>query len=127
MQNRKRILLVDDDESVLFVLQHALSRSGQQHELILCGNGRDALKLAEQPLDLVITDIRLPGLDGVALTEALRARGQHMPVIWITAYGENAFIERVAELGVYRCLNKPVEVGEIRRISQEALRADPGS
>ncbi len=124
---RKRILVVDDDENVLFVLQHALARLGPEYDIILTGDGDAALRLAaEQPIDLFITDIRLPRMDGVALTRALRQGGRHEPVIWMTAYGGPDIAENASRLGVYRCLDKPIEVAAIRRISLEALSSGEG-
>ncbi|HOG45201.1 MAG TPA: response regulator [Anaerolineae bacterium] len=126
MQDRKRILVVDDDENVRFVLARALARLGSEYDIVLAGDGGDALRLIDElAVDLLISDIRLPGLDGIALTRALRQRGQRLPVIWITAYGGPAIADKMAELDVCRCIDKPVEVAEIRRAALQALRVEP--
>ena len=124
VESKKHVLIVDDEEYVLFVLREALAALGGQLEIALAGDGCAALrKMAEHPPDLVITDILLPGLDGVALTRALRTgQAKDTPVIWITAHGSDELREQAAALGVYRCLDKPVEIAAIRQAAVEALQ-----
>jgi len=124
MGERKRILLVDDDSQVLFVLQAALRRMNMACDVETAQNGREAYRLVEAfPLDLLITDIRLPGVDGITLTDLVRSRTSQMPVIWITAYGCHGLAEDADRLRVFRCLEKPVEVDEFRQIVQQAILA----
>lgn len=119
----KRILVVDDEEQVLFTLQHALMGLGGEYEIVTARDGCEALeRVTAMPFDLVITDLRLPGMDGVTLTEAIRTLNPNTAVIWITAYGCREVQAQAARLGVYRCLDKPVEIGEIRKIALEALK-----
>ncbi len=121
---RKRILVVDDDERVLFVLHDILAGLGSQYEVVTAQSGYEALdKAREKPFDLLIADLRMPGMDGVELTEAVRALSPSTVVIWITAYGSQETSAEARRLGVYRCLDKPLEVTEIRQIAREALEA----
>ena len=62
-------------------------------------------------------------MDGVELTEAVRALSPSTVVVWITAYGSQETNAEAQGLGVYRCLDKPLEVAEIRQIALEALEA----
>ncbi len=122
MEERKRILLVDDDSQVLFVLQAALRRMNMPCDVETAQNGREAYRFVEAfPLDLLITDIRLPGIDGITLTDLVRSRTPRMPIIWITAYGCHGLAEDAGRLRVFRCLEKPVEVDEFRQIVQQAI------
>lgn len=124
MGARKRILLVDDDSQVLFVLQAALRRMDLPCDVETAQNGREAFRLVEAfPFDLLITDIRLPGIDGITLTDLVRSRAPQMPVIWITAYGCHGLRDDAARLCVFRCLEKPVEVDAFRQIVQQAILA----
>ena len=124
MGERKRILLVDDDSRVLFVLQAALMRTDLPCDIETARNGREAYRLVEAlPFDLLITDIRLPGIDGITLTDLVRSRTPQMPVIWITAYGCHGLREDAARLCVSRCLEKPVEVDALRQIVRQAILA----
>lgn len=120
----KRILLVDDEESVLFVLYNGLLRldDGYEVEIEEANNGREALdKVKGNHFDLIITDLRLPGIDGVELTEAVRGLDLDTVIIWITAYDCHKARRDAERLEVYRCLDKPLEIDEIREIVREAL------
>ncbi len=126
MASLKRILIVDDDERVLFVLRHALARLGC--EVCTATNGYDALQaIGEGSLDLLITDIRLPGPSGVRLTEALRERSPHTPIIWISAHHDPGLPALARQLGVYRYLAKPLEIDEIRAAARAALGGGEGA
>lgn len=126
MQERKRILLVDDDRQVLFVLQAALRRLNLPCDIETAQDGHAAYRLLEgSAFDLLVTDIRLPGLDGISLTELVRSRASLLPVIWITAYGCRTLHEDAVRLRIYRCLEKPVEVEEFRQIVRQAISASP--
>ena len=127
MNKPKRILVVDDDERVLLVFHDALMRMGCQFEVVTARNGRAALgKARETPFDLIITDLRMPDVDGIALTEAIREMDAGVVVIWMTAFGCHTFRDEAARLGVYCCLDKPVEIGEIREAACQALQVQEG-
>jgi len=118
----KRILAIDDDERVLFVLRRTLMRVRNGYEIVTARNSREALdEINARPFDLVITDLRMPGMDGVGLTEKIRALSSDTVVIWITAYGCHTVEAAAARLSVYRCLEKPLKVDEIRHVAREAL------
>ena len=122
MTARKHILIVDDDERVRFVLSRTLMGVSNGYDIATARNGREALvKAGMMPLDLVITDLRMPDVDGVELTEAIKSSNAEATVIWITAYGCHEFADEATRLSVYDCLEKPLKVGRIRHIVQEAL------
>lgn len=124
MTQRARVLLVDDDSQVLFVLRAALERMTAPCEIVTAQDGQAAYRLwRTSDFDLLITDIRLPGIDGIILTELVRAQAPTFPVIWMTAYGCRVVREDAARLHVFRCLEKPVEVAEFRQIVRQALDA----
>ncbi|MBN1937475.1 MAG: response regulator [Anaerolineae bacterium] len=119
---KKRVLIVDDEEHVLFILHGALARLGDCCEVVAVADGWTALEQArQQPIDLLLTDLRMPGLDGVALTEQVRALYPRIVVIWMTAYGSATLREQAERLGIYGCLDKPVEVSDIRSMVRQAL------
>jgi two-component system response regulator GlrR len=118
----RRILIVDDDERVLFVLHHTLMRMGNEYEVVTAHGGREALdRFGERPFDLIITDLRMPDMDGLELTEGIRSLGSSVAVIWITAYGCHKVRDEAARLAVCACLDKPLEIAEIRQAVREAL------
>ena len=128
MGTSKRILVVDDDERVLLVFHDALVKLGSEYEVITAANGRLGLeKIRETSFDLIITDLRMPDVDGIAFTEAVRALDSGATVIWVTAYGCHKLKADAARLAVYRCLNKPVEIWEIRETARQALEVAAGS
>jgi DNA-binding NtrC family response regulator len=117
-----RILLVDDEERVLFVLGIALRTLGSDYEIVTAPDGIEALKrLHEGDVDLMITDLFMPRLNGIELTEAVRDSGGTTSVIWLTAHGCQERCDEARRLHVFSCLDKPVEIDEIRRVAQEAL------
>jgi CheY-like chemotaxis protein len=118
----KRILIVEDEGNVLFILCRAIERMVDGHEVDVASDGQQALeKLQARHYDLVLTDLRLPGLDGVQLTNAIRQHDADTVVLWMTAYGCHRVRDEMQELTVHRCLDKPVKIGELRQIIQEAL------
>ena len=122
MGSRKRILVVDDDERVLFILHDALKKLGQDYEVVAARQGSEALDEASRAFfDLLITDLRMPGMDGAELTKAIKTLSAGTVVIWITAYGCQKTYADAERLGVYLCLDKPVEVTAIRRVVLRAL------
>jgi len=124
---RKRILIIDDEVNVLFVMHDALAKLGDEYEIVTAQGGHEALRKAmEMPFDLVITDVRMQDMDGVQLTRAIKTLNPDTVVVWMTAYGYHNLSATAARLTVYRCLDKPVEVAEIRRIAREALESTEG-
>ena len=120
--NQKRILLVDDEEQVLFVVSESLGKLGAEAEIITAGNGEEALeKIKESFFDLVITDLKMPKMDGVKLTEAIKAYSPETQVIWMTAFGNNTIKAKAQTMDVRHFLSKPLDIADIRKIAQEAL------
>jgi len=125
--NRRRILIVDDEELVLFVWRNALQKLTNRYHLETARNGDEALHRIEQaPFDLVITDLRMPGLGGQALTRSIRNLQPELLVIWITAYRSVEIDAEAKELKVICCLDKPLTVAQIRQIVPQVLEVVDG-
>ena len=121
MDDQKRVLVVDDDEEVLFVWTSAL-RKLSELEVETASNGSEALdRLGADSFDLVITDLAMPVMDGVALTRAIRETNPHIPIVWITAYSQLHDSLEKNDLNVYSFLSKPVSIQEIRSVVRGAL------
>jgi DNA-binding NtrC family response regulator len=105
---RERILIVDDDR----LLQNSLTAIlGERHQPLVAGSGEDALGLLErEPVDLVLLDVRLPGMDGIATLEGIRARHPELPVIMMTAYEDTATVIAALRAGAHDYLVKPLEI-----------------
>jgi DNA-binding NarL/FixJ family response regulator len=118
----KRILIVDDDPMVLFVFHDTLKDLGDGYEIVTTPSGLKALnEIKDKPFDLVITDLNMPDLGGVELTEAIRQTSLDTAVVWITAHGCHSLSTDAARLKIRRCYDKPLEVDEILQAAREAL------
>lgn len=118
----RRILVVDDDDHVRQVLQWALTALGSDYEILTASNGLEALDLlSEAGVDLLITDLRLPRMDGLALTSAFAKLSPETKVLWITANGCHRFRKYGQELGICECLDKPLEIQDLRASTLDAL------
>ena len=117
----QRVLIVDDDERVLFVLSRALRALEDGYHIETARSAEEALQKAQaRPYDILITDIVMPGMDGVELTETTKKLYPDMIVIWITAHGRYRFQSDGTRLNVYRCLEKPIKIAEIRQVVIDA-------
>jgi response regulator NasT len=106
-----RILVVDDDRLVLATVTHGLSQAG--YEVIDADNGDDAILLArEHRPELALLDIRMEGLSGFDVAEALRD-AYRIPFMFLSAFADEATRAKVQELGALDYLVKPLDVGQI--------------
>src|SRR5215469_10355943 len=106
---KAHILIVDDDQHITGVLRRALAYEGYSVEV--ASRGDEALhKVIERPPDLIVLDIMLPGIDGVEVCRRLRASGNQVPILMLTA--KDAIPDRVAGLdeGADDYLVKPIEL-----------------
>lgn len=117
------VLLVDDEESVLNVLRTSIDWQGLGIETLLTANdGIAALEVFErQQIDLLITDIRMPRLDGLELIRSVRQLYPDTHCILLTAYGEFDYARQAIYLGVENYLLKPVAKNEIEQTVSNAL------
>jgi two-component system phosphate regulon response regulator PhoB len=105
---KERILVVDDEEDILELVRVNLSREGYQ--LALAASGEEALKKAgREAFDLIVLDLMLPGLDGLEVAKALKtdAKTKSVPIIMLTAKGEDADIVTGLEIGADDYVTKP--------------------
>jgi CheY-like chemotaxis protein len=122
METGKRILVVDDDEQILLVWRGALEGRAEGWHVETARNGHEALeKVKSTSFDLIITDLRMPGMDGCDLTIAVRSLAGDVPVIWITAYPQPEAVAKAEALAVRRFLNKPLSIAQIRQVVAHAL------
>lgn len=117
-----RILIVDDEESLLKVLSDSLEGLAGEYEVVTAANGLEALEhLEEHPFELVITDYRMDEMDGLELLEAIRSIRPETRVIMMTAYGSDELEEESRRLQAYRFLSKPLKLNTFRQVVEEAL------
>ena len=123
------LLLVDDDKSLLRLLTIRLE--GEGYHVTAVEDGHSALKkLQNDNYDVVLSDLRMPGLDGLSLFEEIMGIRKDIPVILMTAHGTIADAVAATQRGVFGFLPKPVDHEELRTLLQKALSqsqaAQPG-
>jgi DNA-binding NtrC family response regulator len=124
---KRNILVVEDDEGVRFILSNVLAALNGGYHIIEAEDGRTALKVcADRTPDLIVTDLMMPNLDGIALTEAIHSHAPGVPVVWITSRGCRNVRRDADRLGVHSCLDKPVRIEDIQRVAREALDTTQG-
>ncbi len=117
---KRRVLIVEDDEVFLRPLRRALELGG--FEVLTAGGGEEALDLLKgEDVDLVLTDQRLPGMDGVELVRRLKAEHPEVAVVVMTAYGTIGAAVEATRLGAEDYLVKPFESDEILLVLRRAL------
>ena len=113
----RRLLIVDDEETLTFSLYQSFILSKKDYEVATAGSGEEALdKMHENPFDLVITDIFMPGISGVELLKKVKDEYPKTEVIVMTAYGSNAKKDEVEELGALHYVEKPFEMKSLREM-----------
>jgi len=116
----KRVLVVDDEAKMRRALQILLGKLGLQ--AVAAEDGEAALAaLASEQIDLVLTDVRLPGMSGIDLLERLRENDASIPVVVLTAYGTIQDAVRAMRLGAFDYLLKPFELDALEAIVRKAL------
>jgi CheY-like chemotaxis protein len=111
------ILLVDDDPGVRYALTEVLRDRG--YRVIAVDSGTRALAALEG-IDVVVTDLSMPGMDGLELVSQISARAPALPVILLTAHGSDSLVRIASSRGACRCLSKPFDIDDIARAIEDA-------
>ncbi|MDA1000770.1 MAG: sigma-54 dependent transcriptional regulator [bacterium] len=118
----ERILVVDDEERMRHLLERLLG--GEGYEVRTASNGADALRLlSEADSDLVISDVRMPGMDGLTLLRTLKEQGSSAVVIMMTAFGTVSSAVEAMNAGAYHYLTKPFKIDEMTLLVRKALES----
>lgn len=117
---KPKILVVDDEQLIRWSLEKNLQKQG--YEVITAGSGEDALKLAgEEAPDLMLLDIQLPGMNGIAVLEKIKEFEEDIIVIMVTALGILETAVKAMRLGAFDYINKPFNLDELSIIVKKAL------
>lgn len=118
------LLIVDDQPGVRRLLYEAFTDEG--YRVRMAAGGQEALKMAAQEIpDIILLDIRMPGMNGLETLKELRKTDPDMPVLLMTAYGELEVVEAAKKLGVRHYMVKPFDLHEVRLLVK-ALLVDVG-
>lgn len=120
----KRILVVDDEEIVRQSCQRALTDEGYTVRTV--GSGRDALQACRaESFDVMLTDLRMPDMDGLDVIRAVASEFPEVRVIIITGYPSRESAEQSAKLGIFDYLEKPLSPGRLSAATAAALACPP--
>jgi len=110
-----KILLVDDEPTVTYALGEVLDR----HQVVVASSGEQALGLLDG-VDVVVTDLSMPGMDGLELLRRIRAEHPSVPVVLLTARGSERTAVAAMKAGAHDYLTKPFDVDEMRHVVDRA-------
>ena len=122
----KKILILDDEELIIRTLARLLEKSG--YEVLVVKNGQDAVAMVEEDeIDLIISDIRMPGLNGLeAMKSVCQKQEQNgkkkIPLIFITGYADLHLEQEAKELKPVDYIYKPFDLSELMTKVKEALQ-----
>src|SRR5665213_1980401 len=122
MNSPAKILLVEDDSAIVATLRRLLAEEG--HEVAVETTGEAGLTRAKaNGFDLVITDLKLPGLNGLELVRELHATRPRLPILMMTAHGTTETAIEATQSGAYDYLLKPFEMPELLKLVGQAVAA----
>lgn len=118
----RRILVVDDEANVALTLKAGLARL-PNCQVSVAASGQEALGLfAQRPFDLLVSDFKMPGMDGLALAGRVRQLYPATSIVLVTAYSSDELREQAARLSIAQVLDKPVKISDVRAAALEALQ-----
>lgn len=121
----KNVLIVDDEKSFLLSLAAGLREYASHFNVLIAGNGERAVKILESiTIDLVVTDIRMPEMDGFELLAYISTNFPSIPSIVMTAYGTPQMEDSLQSLGTLKLLNKPLDFSEMAEAIIKGLESD---
>jgi two-component system, cell cycle sensor histidine kinase and response regulator CckA len=120
---RSTVLLVEDDPSVLALVRTLLTRLG--HRVLPAASGQEALRVANEHrerIDLVLTDVVMPGMNGVDLMARLHAQHPNLPCVFMSGYATDVLTQTRADLADVVLLRKPFTIDALAQALQHAER-----
>ena len=121
MPTKAHLLIVDDEANTLASLSRAFRLAG--HEATVCDNAAKALELAKaEKFDVILSDVVMPGKDGLALLEELKAQGVTAPVVMMSGQADIEMAVRATRLGALDFLEKPISTEKLLLTVENALK-----
>ncbi len=119
---KKKILIVDDEEDLTWSLSKRLCRDGDFLEVLYANSGNAALSMmATHQFDLLVTDLRMPGIDGFQLLDEVKVRHPQTQIIVMTAFGSPEVRRALDGYGQMGYIEKPFDFSEFRNLIQKSL------
>jgi two-component system chemotaxis response regulator CheY len=121
---KKKVLVVDDFENTRWIVQQILQKE-EELEILTASNGKEALQFFNgETIDLLITDLNMPEMDGIELVQRVRATEKYrfIPIIMLTTERNPEKKQKALDIKVTTWIQKPFEQGVFRKIVRKALR-----
>ncbi|MFS0724734.1 response regulator [Paenibacillus sp. 1P07SE] len=119
--DKKKVLIVDDQNGIRVLLVEVFSSEG--YLTYQASNGKLALEIVkEESPDLVLLDMKIPGMDGLEILKHIKTINREIKVIMMTAYGELDMIKEATDLGALMHFTKPFDIDEMRMAVNMQLR-----
>jgi len=119
-ESRARVLVCDDEPAVRFALAEVMTAAG--HAVIACASGAEAIgRLGREAVDVIVTDLSMPGIDGMQVLAAARADPSGIPVVMVTARGSERAAVEAMKAGAFDYLAKPFDIEELAATVARAL------
>jgi len=115
-----KILIVDDEQNMRTVLAAMLAKEG--YEVVAAADGAEALQLLDDDVSVVVTDLKMPKIDGMALLERVTSDFPSTPVIMITAFGTVSTAVDALKKGAFDFITKPFDRDELKNVIVKAIR-----
>ena len=113
LDRKTKILIVDDEELICWSLKKTFERN-DEYDVSCAYTGEDALKnILENQYDVVITDLKLPDVEGTEFIAKIKKLIKNTPVIVISAYFSDPAMDDISKYNIFRCVNKPFEISDI--------------
>jgi two-component system response regulator (stage 0 sporulation protein F) len=113
LESKKLLLIVDDQAGIRMLLMEVFGAEG--YETFQAANGKDALAIVRERMpDLVLLDMKIPGMDGLEILKKIKEINRDIKVIMMTAYGELDIIKQATDLGALMHFTKPFDIDELR-------------
>ncbi|MFI2859177.1 response regulator [Paenibacillus sp. JSM ZJ436] len=120
---KHKVLIVDDQNGIRILLMEVFSSEG--YETFQAANGRIALDIVKSQVpDLVLLDMKIPGMDGLEILKHIKQMNPEIKVIMMTAYGELDMIKEATDLGALMHFTKPFDIDEMRMAVNMQLRTN---
>ncbi len=124
---KKRVLVVDDEEDLTWSISKHLIKDKDKYELMTVNSAKAAMEVLTQlPVDLVITDIRMPEVSGLDLLLQIRQEYPATKVIIMTAYGSSEVQDEANKRGCFKYIEKPFEIQELRQLILDGVEEKKG-
>ena len=122
----KNVLIVDDEQGFLLSLQDMCKEHTDKFRIITANNGKEALEiLANQDISLVVTDLKMPVMDGFELASQISRLDRSVPIIVMTAFGTPEMEDRLMNMGAFQYIEKPIDFSLLLQKIQDGLAAGP--